>query len=70
MKKEGNPQIGLTITSKGVGGCTVFGKTLKERQNSLALLNLLEPDLIQVQDYLNQRITLLLSDRKPNSKIQ
>jgi hypothetical protein len=53
------PQIGLIISSKGVRGVVVLGSTLKTRQKSLSLLDLLEPDLIEVQRLLNQRIETL-----------
>ena len=57
MEKEA--RIGMMITPSGVKGVNVFGKTLDQRKESLALLDLLEPDLIQVQELLNQRIKLL-----------
>lgn len=54
-----SPEIGLIITPDGVKGAVVLGSTLKVRQKSLALLDLLEPDLIEVQRLLNQRIKTL-----------
>jgi len=56
IAKDESPEIGLIITPEGVKGAVVFGSTLKARQKSLALLDLLEPDLIEVQRLLNQRI--------------
>ena len=61
------PQIGVIITPEGVKGAAVFGSTLKERQRSLALLELLEPDLIELQSVLNSRIEAL---RKNNRILQ
>lgn len=57
-RKEG-PEIGLIITPDGVRGAIVLGSSLKARQKSLALLDLLEPDLIEVQRLLNHRIESL-----------
>jgi len=59
-----SPQIGLIITPQGVKGTAVFGATLKERQKSLALLVLLEPDLIELQNTLNTRIDELRKNKK------
>lgn len=52
-------QIGLIITADGVKGTAVFGDTLEDRQKSLALLEILEPDLIDVQRLLDHRIETL-----------
>ena len=59
IEKDESPEIGLIITPEGVKGAVVLGSTLKVRQKSLALLDLLEPDLIEVQRLLNQRIETL-----------
>jgi hypothetical protein len=56
IAKDESPEIGLIITPDGVKGAIVLGDTLKVRQKSLALLDLLEPDLIEVQRLLNHRI--------------
>ena len=63
MHQTVKPKIGLLISPERVEGCAVFGETLEERQQSLALLDLLEPDLIQVQDLLNTRIKLLKKNK-------
>jgi len=58
-KTAESPRIGLIITPDGVRGTIVLGDTLRARQRSLVLLDLLEPDLIEVQRLLNQRIETL-----------
>ena len=60
-------QIALIITSDGIKGYCLIGKTARDKEESLEFYNLLEPDLIQVKDLLNTRIKLLL--HKNNNKI-
>ena len=50
------PEIAMIINSKGVKGFVVLGETLEMRKKSLALMDFLKPELIEVQDQLDGKI--------------
>ena len=60
MNKASDSEIALIISSRGVKGFCLIGKTPKEKEEALKFYALLESDLRRLRKLLNARINKVL----------